>query len=79
MEWVPFNEFIGVNKYDASEVGIVYTANWKKGPKDCFDENEECYVAKKELIKVALHSLGKEAHVFLKEVRLVLFLPNKFF
>lgn len=70
LEWIPFNSFIGVSKYDVSEVGTVYTANWKKGPRDCWDENEKIYVEKKELIKVALHSLGNTPSLFLKEVRI---------
>ncbi len=67
LEWVPFNSFIGVSKYDKSEVGTVYTANWKEGPKDCWDDNEKKYVAKRELIKVALLSLGNSPPIFLKE------------
>ncbi|CAB5365857.1 unnamed protein product [Rhizophagus irregularis] len=69
LEWIPFNSFIGVSKYDVSEVGTVYTANWKKGPRDCWDENEKIYVEKKELIKVALHSLGNTPSLFLKELK----------
>ncbi|GBB97414.1 hypothetical protein RclHR1_02990015 [Rhizophagus clarus] len=69
LEWIPFNSFIGVSKYDVSEVGTVYTANWKKGPRDCWDENENKYVEKKELIKVALHSLGNTPSIFLKELK----------
>jgi len=69
LEWIPFNAFIGVNKYDKSEVGTVYTANWKKGPKDCWDENDKKYVARRELIKVALHSLGNSPPVFLKALK----------
>ncbi|CAG8604404.1 1318_t:CDS:2 [Rhizophagus irregularis] len=58
-----------LSKYDVSEVGTVYTANWKKGPRDCWDENEKIYVEKKELIKVALHSLGNTPSLFLKELK----------
>ena len=30
LEWVPFNSFIGVSKYDKSEVGTVYTSLYCK-------------------------------------------------
>jgi hypothetical protein len=70
LEWIPFNSFIGVSKYDVAEVGTVYTANWKRGPRDCWDDNEKNYVEKKELIKVALLSLGNSPSLFLKEVRI---------
>jgi len=70
LEWIPFGEFIGVSKYDVSEVGTVYTANWEKGPKDCWDETESRYVARRELIKIALHSLGNSPSLFLKELKL---------
>ncbi|CAG8565575.1 3771_t:CDS:2 [Funneliformis mosseae] len=59
-----------VSKYDVSEVGTVYTANWEKGPKDCWDETESKYVARRELIKIALHSLGNSPSLFLKELKL---------
>ncbi|CAG8637844.1 12540_t:CDS:2 [Funneliformis caledonium] len=59
-----------VSKYDVSEVGTVYTANWEKGPKDCWDETESRYVARRELIKIALHSLGNSPSLFLKELKL---------
>ena len=68
LEWIPFKAFIGVNKYEKSEVGTVYTANWMKGPRNCWDFNEKKYVEKKDLIKVALHSLGNNPIIFLKEV-----------
>ena len=82
LEWIPFSAFIGVSKYDVCEVGTVYTANWKKGPKDCWDETETKYVMKKDLIKVALHSLGNSPTLFLKEVsdlnnRILMFKGNK--
>ncbi|CAI2176995.1 10882_t:CDS:2 [Funneliformis geosporum] len=61
---------IYISKYDVSEVGTVYTANWKKGPKDCWDETESKYVTRRELIKIALHSLGSSPSLFLKELKL---------
>ncbi|CAG8534931.1 9208_t:CDS:2 [Acaulospora morrowiae] len=70
LEWISFNSFIGVSKYDVSEVGTVYTANWKKGPKDAWDEVERRYAARRELVKVALISLGKAPAAFLKELKL---------
>ncbi|RHZ80298.1 hypothetical protein Glove_137g28 [Diversispora epigaea] len=70
LEWLPFDSFIGINKYDSSEVGTVYTANWKKGPTDTWDGVEKKYVAKRELVKVALISVGKTPAAFLKELKL---------
>lgn len=69
LDWIPFNSFIGVSKYEKSEVGTVYTANWKEGPKDCWDENDKKYLPKRELIKVALLSLGNSPMIFLKELK----------
>jgi len=70
LEFVPFNSFIGINKYDTSGFGTVYTANWRKGPKDAWNELENKYVAGRGLIKVALISLGKDPVSFLKELKL---------
>ncbi|CAG8432795.1 528_t:CDS:2, partial [Diversispora eburnea] len=52
------------------DAGTVYTANWKKGPTDTWDEVEKKYVAKRELVKVALISVGKTPAAFLKELKL---------
>ncbi|CAG8526650.1 2173_t:CDS:2, partial [Scutellospora calospora] len=70
LEFLPFKSFIGINKYDTSEFGTVYTANWKKGPRDAWNKLENKYVAKRDLIKVALISLGKDPVIFLKELKL---------
>ncbi|CAG8614605.1 1315_t:CDS:2, partial [Cetraspora pellucida] len=70
LEFLPFKSFIGINKYDTSGFGTVYTANWKKGPKDAWSEHEHKYVARRDLIKVALISLGKDPKIFLRELKL---------
>ena len=68
LEWIPFESFIGINRYDEAETGIVYTANWKKGPKDSWDEVEGKFTQKRDLLKVALVSYGDNASNFLQEV-----------
>ncbi|CAG8594554.1 10008_t:CDS:2 [Dentiscutata erythropus] len=70
LEFFPFNSFIGINKYDNSGFGTVYSANWREGPKDAWSEAENKYVARRGLIKVALISLGKDPVIFLKELKL---------
>ncbi|CAJ0842334.1 8378_t:CDS:2 [Entrophospora sp. SA101] len=67
LEWIPFESFIGIDKYDEAETGIVYAANWKKGPKDSWDEIERKFIRKRDLTKVALISYGNNAYAFLKE------------
>src|SRR5688572_23881525 len=68
LEWIPFESFIGIDKYDEAETGVVYAANWKKGPKDSWDEIERKFIRKRDLTKVALISYGNNAYAFLKEV-----------
>ncbi|KAG9292752.1 hypothetical protein G9A89_000328 [Geosiphon pyriformis] len=70
LEFIPFNSFINVFKYDVSEVGTTFTANWVKGPADSWDSDEEKYVCKQELMKVALTSLGRSDVSFLQELKI---------
>ncbi|RHZ72512.1 hypothetical protein Glove_242g109 [Diversispora epigaea] len=70
IEWISFDDFINVVKADHSEVGILFTANWSKGPLDIWDPVEGQYVAKRNLVKVGLQSLGKKPDLFLKELKL---------
>lgn len=69
LEWIPFESFIGIDKYDEAETGIVYAANWKKGPKDSWDEIERKFIRKRDLTKVALISYGNNAYAFLRELK----------
>ncbi|CAG8590379.1 544_t:CDS:1 [Ambispora gerdemannii] len=68
LEYIDFDGIIGISKYDIAELGEVYTGNWKRGPVDSWDENEERFVCRRELIRVALISLTTEPRDFLKEL-----------
>src|SRR4051794_20400726 len=49
LEWIPFQSFINVIKYDNAEVGTVFSANWSIGPTEVWDPAECQYVAKRPL------------------------------
>ncbi|CAG8433181.1 9582_t:CDS:2 [Diversispora eburnea] len=56
IEWISFDDFINVVKADHSEAGILFAANWSRGPLDIWDPVEGQYVAKRNLVKVGLQS-----------------------
>ncbi|CAG8757138.1 42084_t:CDS:2, partial [Gigaspora margarita] len=61
--------FINVSKSDICETGVLYSANWSRGPLDIWDSDENKFVARP-LVKVALIHIGDSAESFLKELKI---------